>query len=85
MRTLAMIAANLALAACAAPTTADVAPELKTLTASTLPGADPARIEVSDAKQSAAKWEWRATFEGREFQCDADNRLRLPSCTAIES
>ena len=85
MRTLAMVAAGLALAACAAPTTADVAPTLQNLTASTLPGADPARIQVSDAKQSAAKWEWRAKLDGREFQCDADNRLRLPACVAIES
>jgi uncharacterized lipoprotein YajG len=85
MRLLTMMAAGVLLAACAAPTTEDVAPKLKTLTASTLPGTDPARIEVSDAKQSAAKWEWRARLDGRSFQCDSDNRFRLPSCVAVEN
>lgn len=85
MRQFAMMAAGLALAACAAPTTEDVAPRLKQLTATTLPGADPAKIDVSDARQSAAKWEWRAQYDGRQFQCDSDNTFRLPSCTAIES
>jgi hypothetical protein len=85
MKRFCLAIAAIAAAACSAPTTADVANTLQNLTASTMPGADAARIRVEDARRSAAKWEWRAHIDGKSFQCDSDNTFRLPSCTALES
>jgi hypothetical protein len=85
MKIFAIVTAGLVAVGCSPPTTEDVAPKLKVLTASAIPGADPTAIEVADAVRSAAKWEWRATVDGRSFRCDADNGFELPSCTPVSS
>lgn len=85
MRTISISIVALGVAACAAPTTEDVAPKLKQLSASVIPGADASTVIVSDAQQTMAKWVWRASVGGQNFRCDSDGEFRLPSCSALES
>ena len=79
---LSAVAAAAALAACNGPTPEDIDASLKAATASAIPGSDPAGIEVLNSELLQAKWIWQAKVDGRAYACDADNRMRLPSCQA---
>jgi hypothetical protein len=70
------------LAACNAPTQKDIDASLKSATASAIPGADPAGIEVLNPEHLKAKWVWQAKVDGKAYACDADDQMRLPSCQA---
>lgn len=77
----------LLLSACAAPSLTDgeITAKLKEATAAAIAGASPAAIEISAPERLPAKWEWRASFDGKSFACDADDHMRLPSCTALDA
>jgi hypothetical protein len=78
-----LLAAVLSATACTATTPVDVEQALKQATHEALPDTDTAQIEISGQKQLVAKWEWRASHAGKVFACDADNRMRLPSCSEL--
>lgn len=81
-----LFAAVIGLGACAAgaPTEAEVVGKLQAVTAQAVAAADPAAIEIVSPERFPAKWQWRANVAGKSYACDADNQMRLPSCTAIE-
>ncbi len=73
------------LSACAGTSAEDVTAKLQQVTAQTIHIGDPAGIQIESRERFAAKWQWRATFQGQTYDCDADNLMRLPSCTAATS
>jgi ABC-type glycerol-3-phosphate transport system substrate-binding protein len=76
------IASAAVLAACGGPSTEDIDASLKAATASALPGSDYDSIQILNSELFPAKWVWQATVDGKAYACDADNRMRLPSCQA---
>lgn len=82
-----LFAAMIGLGACAAgaPSDEEVAGKLKAVTAQAITASDPSAIEIESPERFAAKWQWRATHAGKSYACDADNQMRLPSCTAIDT
>lgn len=77
--------AAIGLSACAATPPEEVTPKLQAATAIAIQAPDASAIAITDPQSFPAKWQWRATFNGRTYACDADNLMRLPSCTASES
>jgi hypothetical protein len=75
--------ALIGLSACAGTSGEDVTAKLQQVTAQTIRVGDPGGILIVNQERFAAKWQWRATFQGQTYDCDADNLLRLPSCTAV--
>lgn len=75
----------LLLSACAAPSLTDgeINTKLKEATAAAIAGANPAAIEISAPERLPAKWQWKASIDGKSFACDADDHMRLPSCTEL--
>ncbi|MFT3723289.1 MAG: hypothetical protein QM773_06845 [Hyphomonadaceae bacterium] len=73
--------AGLSLAACSSATPQNVDDSLKLATAAAIPGAEAAGITISAAERHTAKWTWTATFGGTAYSCDADEHMRLPSCS----
>lgn len=59
---------------------ADVEASLRAATASTIMEADVHAIEVLNPQRSAAKWTWQAKAGDRVYDCDSDDKMRLPSC-----
>jgi hypothetical protein len=76
-----LFAVPLILAACAAPAPADDQAGLHQATLEALPGIDATAIQISDAVRASSKWTWTATISGKSYACDADDQMRLPSCT----
>ncbi len=76
-----LLAAQLILVACAAPTAADDQAGLHQATLEALPGADATAIQISDAVRLPSKWTWKVSAAGKAYICDADDRMRLPQCT----
>jgi hypothetical protein len=72
-----------ALAACSAPDESQVLADLRQATATAMPDAPVDQIEISHQQRGAAKWQWQARFNGKSFACDADDKMRLPSCTQL--
>jgi hypothetical protein len=70
------------LAACNGPAPEDIDASLKSATASAVPGSDPARIEILNPELLQSKWVWQAKVDDKAYACDADDRMRLPSCQA---
>lgn len=80
-RTLA-VAGFLSVAACAGAQSAeDYRTSLRDATAGALSVADAASITVTNEERVNAKWTWKATIAGVSYVCDADDQMRLPSCT----
>jgi hypothetical protein len=77
------VAASASLAACASPAPQDTESSLKTATAEALGGANPDAIEIINPAQTMVKWTWNAKHGGSTYACDADNQMRLPSCSVI--
>ncbi|MDP3495585.1 MAG: hypothetical protein Q8R82_20965 [Hyphomonadaceae bacterium] len=78
-----LCAAAISLAACA-PTEAPADDAtFKTATAEAVPGLDPATVAISNAKRASAKWTWDARAGAKTYSCDADDRMRLPSCVVV--
>jgi hypothetical protein len=78
------LASSVTLAACSgSPTTEEVDASLKAATVVALPGAEAQSIEVLNPERSAATWRWTVRIEDKVYACDADDRMRLPSCEAI--
>jgi len=74
------------LTACAAPAPAevkDVTGSLQKLTAGAISAPDATAIKIENPQRFPAKWQWRATYQGKSFDCDSDNQFRLPSCMAV--
>jgi len=70
-----------ALSACAGAQTAeDYRLALRTVSAEAIGVADTSSITVSGEMRAGAKWTWKASAEGKTWTCDADDRMRLPSC-----
>ena len=78
-----VLAGVLGVGACAATSTEDATPKLQQVTAAAISAPDAGAIRIESQQRFPAKWEWRATHEGQTYACDADNLLRLPSCTAV--
>jgi ABC-type glycerol-3-phosphate transport system substrate-binding protein len=76
-------AASATLAACASPAPRDNEASLQTATAEALGGVTPDTIEIINPARTAVKWTWNARHGGNTYACDADNQMRLPSCSAI--
>ncbi len=79
-----LIASAAILAACTDPASEDVETSLQTVTASTIHVADAGDIEILNRERLASKWVWEARVGGKAYTCDADDRMRLPACQAIE-
>lgn len=77
--------AAIGLSACAATPAEEVTPQLQQATATAINAPDASAIEIANAERFPAKWQWQAKVGGRTYACDADNLMRLPSCTANES
>lgn len=72
----------LSLAACAGAQSAeDYRASLRDVTAGALSIADPASITVTEEARVNAKWTWKAAVAGVTYVCDADDQMRLPSCS----
>ena len=70
-----------ALSACAgAQTPEDYRLALRTVSAEAIGVADTSSITVSGEVRAGAKWTWQASVQGKTWTCDADDRMRLPSC-----
>jgi hypothetical protein len=73
--------AALILAACLQPETpAQAEAKVKAATASAIGGVEANAIVVSNIERGPARTAWRALTPQGEFDCDADEQLRLPSC-----
>lgn len=71
-----------ALAACAGAQSAeDYRASLQTATAGVIGIADATSIAVTEEARVGAKWTWKAAAGGKSWVCDADDQMRLPSCT----
>ena len=81
--TLCVAAAATALAACSAASAPTDEASLKTATAEAIPGIDVASIEISNAERGPAKWTWQARAGATTYSCDADDKMRLPSCSIV--
>ena len=80
-----IVAGAAALAACtAAPDTGQVEAKLKAATAEATGGASGQVISITGQQRTAARWTWRATVDGKSFNCDADNLYRLPACAPVD-
>jgi hypothetical protein len=78
------LVASAVLAACSgAPTAEEIEGSLKTATTVAVPDAKLQSIEVVNPERSAATWRWTARVGDKVYACDADDRMRLPSCEAI--
>ena len=75
-------AASASLAACSAPTPEETDNSLKAATVQALPASDFEKVEILNKELLKAKWVWQAKVDGKTYSCDADDRMRLPSCTA---
>lgn len=73
------------LAACTAgvPSNEEVTASLQKVTASVIAAPDPLAIGIEEPERLAAKWEWRAVYAGKTYNCNADNLMRLPDCTPV--
>ncbi len=69
-------------AACTARSPEEVAEALRQATANALHVADASTIEVVASEQKASKWVWKARADGKSYDCDADDMMRLPQCRA---
>lgn len=80
-----MFFSALLLSACVAPSLTDgeINAKLKQATAEAIAGATPATIKITAPERLPAKWQWKASVDGKSFACDADDHMRLPSCTMI--
>lgn len=76
-----LIAAPMILAACAAPAPGDEQAGLHRATLEALPGSDAATVVITEAVRASSKWTWQASVSGKTYACDADDQMRLPSCT----
>ena len=76
-----LLAAPLIFAACAAPAPGDEQAGLHRATLDALPGIDGASVEITDAVRASSKWTWKVSVSGKTYACDADDQMRLPSCT----
>lgn len=79
------LVASTVLAACStdAMSEEDVKASLTAATFSALPNVNAESIEVLDPQRSPATWRWRAKADGKVYDCNADNQMRLPSCEAL--
>lgn len=68
-------------AACSPPSTPIDDGTFKAATAEALPGIDLNAVKISNAQRQALKWTWEAQAGSNTYSCDADERMRLPSCT----
>jgi hypothetical protein len=66
-------------AGCTPAPVADKEARAREATASAL-GAAPAEIVISKLESGTTKSTWQATTGGKTYECDADERLRLPDC-----
>lgn len=78
---LGVLVVTASLGACGTAAPAPTEASFKAATLEALPGVDPGAIEISNQKQFPAKWTWDVQSSGKAYTCDADNLLRLPSCT----
>lgn len=85
MKTRALLISAFLLSACAAPALTDsqIDAKLKQATAEAIGGAKLATIRISSPERFPAKWQWKASVNDKSFACDADDHMRLPSCTQI--
>lgn len=78
---LCVLASASAMSACSDPqASADVEASLRAATASAIMETDVHAIEVLNPQRSAAKWTWQAKAGDRVYDCDSDDKMRLPSC-----
>lgn len=77
--------AALTLSGCGSQPQQDVDASLKSATVAALPGLDETKIAISASERNSAKWTWTATYDGKNYSCDADERMRLPSCVPQNS
>ena len=76
-----LLASPLILTACAAPAPGNENAGLHQATLEALPGIDATTFEITDAVRASSKWTWKASVSGKTYACDADDQMRLPSCT----
>lgn len=73
-----------AMAACAAPDSpSEIEDSLRTVTVTAIPGVDAQAIQVLNSVRQPSKWTWNARIGEQVYECDADDKLRLPSCQAV--
>lgn len=74
---------GVALAACSpAASTTDIEAQLKAATLKALGSSvAPEEVSVSGFNRSLTRTEWKAVLPQGSYDCDADERLTLPSCT----
>ncbi len=69
------------LAGCAGAQSAeDYRASLQTVTAGVIGVADATSIAVTEEARVGVKWTWKAAAGGKNWACDADDQMRLPSC-----
>lgn len=68
------------MAACSPPSTQVDEGAFKAATAEALPGIDLNAVKISNAQRQALKWTWEVQTGSNTYACDADERMRLPSC-----
>ncbi len=82
-----LIAALLAagsLAACSPPpTAAEMEAKLRAATLKVTSSAANASITVTDQVETASRWIWNATVNGKAFKCDVDTFFELPACEPV--
>lgn len=76
-----LLVAPFILVACAAPAPGEDQAGLRQATLEALPGLDATAVEITNAVRASSKWTWTASVSGKTYACDADDQMRLPSCT----
>lgn len=77
----AIVISALSLAACtSAQTPEQMDARLREATAKAIAGITADQVVISNAVDGAAKVTWQATANGKTYDCDADELIRLPAC-----
>jgi|LakMenEpi03Aug12_release.lakeMendotaPanAssembly.Ray.scaffolds.fasta_scaffold240278_3 hypothetical protein len=53
---------------------------LRAVSAGAIGVADTSSITVSGEVRAGARWTWKVSADGKTWTCDADDRMRSPSC-----
>ena len=64
-------------------TSEEIDASLTAATVLALPGADAESIEVLNPQRSPTTWRWNVKAADKVYACDADNQMRLPSCSEL--
>jgi hypothetical protein len=73
------------LSACtAAPADGEVTAKLSGATLTALAAGKSEAVVISNARSTPVRWDWEAVVAGKTYACDADNYMRIPSCSPLQ-